>query len=137
MNAVVRKLFILLLAGISPLSAAPVFTTAGGAGTATDRFDVSQGARVITSSAQYSGFFGAGCCGESDARSAFGFLTAAYSGASGWVEPPNAIFRDGPGAGTTDYIEWQTPGPVNLTAFELRLQQDGDRKSTRLNSSHG
>ena len=105
--------------------AAPSYTTGSGGGVTNDVFDITAGVQVIASSQQYSGFFGAGCCGESDARAAFGFATGAYNGTSGWVEPPNVIFQDGPPTGTTDFIEWQTPAPVNLTAFQMRLQQDG------------
>jgi hypothetical protein len=111
--------------------AAPLFSTAGGEGEVNDLFDVAQGVQTIASSPQYSGFFGVGCCGQSDPRSVFGFTTPAYNGASGWVEPTHTIFQDGPGAGTVDFIEWQTAGPVNLTNIALRMQQDGVGNSTR------
>ena len=130
-SALAARMLVASLAVGSAAVAAPVFTTGGGGGVTTDVFDVAQGVRIIQSSRQYGGFFGAACCGESDARSAFGFTTAAYNGTSGWLEPPNVIFQDGPGAGTTDFIEWQTAGPVNLTSFALRLQQDGTTTASR------
>ncbi len=94
--------------------AAPVFSTNPSAGSSTDRFDVSQSALVIHSTNQHNG------AGNSDTRQIFGLPS---SGA--WVEPGNAIFADGPGAGYVDVVEWQTPGWINLSSFELRMAQDG------------
>src|SRR5687767_14368992 len=81
----------------APLRAAPVYSTDFGGGVTTDVFDISQGARVIHSTNQHNG------AGESDVRQIFGLPA---SGA--WVEPGNAIFADGPGAGFVDVVEWQT-----------------------------
>ena len=106
---------VILLASISAVSAAPVFQADPNTeGVTTDIWDLALGAQVIFSSPQL------GCCGNSDPRSAFGFATT-----SGWVEPTHALFADGPGGGTVDFIEWQTPQPVDLSAISLHLQDDG------------
>ncbi len=123
MNALRTVCAFFLLVHAAP--AAPSYNTGAGGGATNDAFDITAGVRVIASSQHYSGFYGAGCCGESDVRAAFGFATSAYNRTSGWVEPPNVIFQDGPPTGTTDFIEWQTPAPINLSAFQMRLQQDG------------
>ncbi len=94
--------------------AAPVFTTNGSGGSATDRFDISQGAAVIHSTNQHNG------AGASDVRQIFGLPSA-----GAWVEPGNAIFADGFGLGFVDTVDWQTPQPLDLTSMELRLSQDG------------
>ncbi|MBP7951092.1 MAG: CotH kinase family protein [Verrucomicrobiales bacterium] len=99
--------------------AAPTYGPGGGGGSATDLFDVSQGAQVIVSTPQYP------AAGMSDARLIFG-----QPGNGAWVEGTNAIFQDGT-AGFTDVVEWQTPGWVNLTGFELRMAQDGTGSAFR------
>ena len=111
------KMFVYLsgcLLGVGVLSAAPTFITSGGAGSTTDRFDLSQGARVIHSTNQHNG------AGESDVRQIFGLPN---SGA--WVEPGNAIFADGPGAGFVDTVDWQTPQALDVSSLQLRMSQDG------------
>ena len=118
-----RSLFtaLFLLSGAFHAPAAPILTTdtaPGNEGINTDIFDVAQGNQVIFSFPQYAGL------GDSDPRSAFGF-------ASSFVEPPHAIFVDGPPAGTVDFIEWQTPGWIDLNSFELHLQQDGANNPAR------
>ncbi|MDB6174472.1 MAG: hypothetical protein JWL59_3783 [Chthoniobacteraceae bacterium] len=107
------------------LHAAPVFTTdgPGGEGITTDIFDILQGNQVIFSTPQHNG------AGESDPRSAFG-------GISGFVETNHSLFSDGPGAGTVDFIEWQTPGWINLSSIDLHLQQDGAGNAVRGASSY-
>ena len=100
--------------------AAPVFSTDPGGAVTTDLFDVAQGALVIHSTNQHYG------AGNSDVRQMFGLPNA-----GAWVEPGNAIFADGPGAGFVDVVEWQTPGWVNLNSFALRMSQDGPGSSYR------
>ena len=109
-----------LLLCLAKLHAAPSYTTNFAGGVSTDLFDLAQGAQVIHSTNQHNG------AGNSDVRQIFGL-----PGSGAWVEPGNAIFADGPGAGYVDVVEWQTPGWINLTGFELRLSQDGPGNSFR------
>ena len=111
-----------LLATISAVSAAPVFQAdTNPEGVTTDLWDFALGAQVIFSTPQYNG--GAG---NSDPRSAFGFT-------GGFVEGgKHALFADGPGAGTVDFIEWQTPQAINLSGFSLHLQDDGSSARSAL-----
>ena len=80
-------------------------------GVTTDIWDLSQGSQVIFSSQQH------GCCGNSDPRAAFGFT-------SGFVEATHAIWQDS-APGVLDFVEWQTPQPVDLSAIALHLADDG------------
>ena len=92
--------------------AAPTFTLdANPEGVTTDLWDLAQGSQVIFSSPQHNG--------GSDPRSAFGFTTT-----SGWGEPMHALWQDGT-AGTTDFLEWQTLQPIDLSAIALHLADDG------------
>ncbi len=102
------------------LHAAPSYSTDFAGGSAGDRFDITQGALVIHSTNQHNG------AGNSDVRQIFGLPN---SGA--WVEPGHAIFSDGPGAGYVDVVEWQTPGWLNLSSFDLRMSQDGSGSAFR------
>ena len=109
-----------LLATISAVSAAPVFQADPNAeGVTTDLWDFALGAQVIFSTPQHNG------AGNSDPRSAFGFT-------SGFVEGTHALFADGPGAGTVDFIEWQTPQAINLSGISLHLQDDGSSNRSAL-----
>ena len=108
----------LLLPGC--LHAAPSYSTNFAGGVTTDIFDLAQGAQVIHSTNQHNG------AGNSDVRQIFGLPNA-----GAWVEPGNAIFADGPGAGFVDVVEWQTPRWINLAAFELRMSQDGPANALR------
>ena len=104
----------ILLASISAVSAAPVFQLDPNTeGVTTDLWDVALGAQVIFSTPQHNG------AGNSDPRSAFGF-----NNTNGWVEPTHALFADGPGGGSVDFFEWQTPQPVDLSAIALHLRDD-------------
>lgn len=100
--------------------AAPIFTTdtGGNEGVTTDIFDILQGNQVIFSTQQHNG------AGDSDPRSAFGFT-------SGFAENTHALFADGPGGGTVDFMEWQTPGWIDLSSFSLHLAQDGPGNPAR------
>ncbi len=101
------------LGGAFHVQAAPVFSLDPNTeGVFTDIFDVAQGSQVIFSTQQHAG------AGLSDPRSAFGF-------SSGFVEATHSLFADGPGAGTVDFFEWQTAGPVDLSSYALHLQDDG------------
>ena len=101
------------LAGAFHAQAAPVYSLDPNTeGVFTDIFDVAQGSQVIFSTQQHTG------AGLSDPRSAFGF-------SSGFAEASRSLFADGPGAGTVDFFEWQTAGPVDLSSYELHLQDDG------------
>ena len=111
-----------LLATISAASAAPVFQTdPNPEGVTTDLWDFALGAQVIFSTPQHNG------AGNSDPRSAFGF-----NNTSGWVEPTHALFADGPGAGTVDFIEWQTLQAIDLSAIALHFQDDGSANRSAL-----
>ena len=102
----------ILLASISTVSAAPVFQADPNAeGVGGDIWDLAQGSQVIFSSPQHNG------AGNSDPRSAFGF-------SSGFVEATHALWQDS-AAGVTDFLEWQTPTPIDLTAISLHLADDG------------
>ena len=103
-----------LLGSSGGVAAAPGYFTNGGGGTTADRFDNSQGARVIHSTNQHNG------AGNSDVRQIFGLPN---SGA--WVEPGTSIFMDGPGAGYVDTVDFQTPTAIDLSRIEIRLSQDG------------
>lgn len=76
-----------------------------------DLFDVSQGGLVTNASPQ------SPLGGGSDARSAIGF-------SSSFVAPTHAIFVNGGFAGQIDFVEFQTPTPIQLTGFELWLRDD-------------
>src|SRR5687768_16969486 len=89
--------------------AAPVFSSDAGGGVTTDLFDISQGARTITSSLVLP-------FGGEDLREAFGTF--------GGVEGGNVMFADGQPIGFTDFIEWQTATTVNLSSIQLRFSQD-------------
>ena len=102
------------------LHGAPAYSTDFAAGSAADRFDISQGSLVVHSTTQHNG------AGDSDVRQIFGLPA---SGA--WVEPGNAIFGDGPATGYVDVVDWQTPGWIQLSSFELRLSQDGPGSALR------
>ena len=111
----------IIFATISLASAAPVFQAdPNSEGVTTDAWDIALGARVIYSSPQL------GCCGGSDPRSAFGFTTT-----SGWVEPTHAIWQDG-SSGVTDFLEWQTPQPIDLSGISLHLADDGSANRSAL-----
>ncbi len=110
----------LLPALIHSVSAAPAYSTDFAGGSAADLFDISQGALVIHSTNQHN------AAGNSDVRQMFGLPN---SGA--WVEPGNAIFGDGPAAGFVDVVDWQTPGWINLSGFDLRISQDGPGSAFR------
>ena len=103
-----------LLGSVCAVVAAPGYFTNGGGGTTTDRFDVSQGARVIHGTNQYYGL------GNSDVRQMFGLASSGT-----WVEPGSAIFMDGPGTGYVDTVDFQTPTAIDLSRIEIRLAQDG------------
>jgi hypothetical protein len=78
-----------------------------------DLWDISQGAVVDSSSVilYWRDDYG------SDARNMFG-------GSYGEVEPGNTLFADNQPAGFTHFIEWHTPGIINLTGFNLVAVHD-------------
>lgn len=113
LGSVMKVLF--LFAWLLPVGVhgAPAYSTSIGTGSTVDQFDISQGALVIQSTAQHNG------AGTSDVRQIFGLPAN-----STWIEPGTALFDDGPDAGSMDVVEWQTPGWINLSSFELRMSQD-------------
>lgn len=88
--------------------------TGGGTGTGDDLFDRGAGVRVIAASAQQKAY-----SGRSDPRSIFGYWNPDS------LEPENAIFADGKPAGTVDFVDFETAGPVDLRSIALRLHQEG------------
>lgn len=119
MLALLRIAVILMVSAVMA-TAAPVYSTATTGGVTTDFFDLSQGTKVIWSSNQHNG------AGQSDVRQIFGLPSSGT-----WVEPGNAIFADGAGPGSVDYVEWQTADWIHLAGFELRMAQDGPGSAYR------
>ena len=103
------------------LLGAPEYSSGSGPGDTTDAFDLSRGTQVIRSTPQNTT-----CCGLSDPLAIWGGITG-----PAWTEPGRAIFADGPGPGFVDIVEWQTPEPIHLTEFSLRLEQNGPNSAER------
>ena len=74
-----------------------------------DLWDISQGTIVTGYSGQMSG--------NTDAIAMFG-------GTSGNWEPPNVLFEDGHSQPYIHWVEWSTPAPVTIGAFNLWATDD-------------
>lgn len=84
----------------------------------TDLWDINQGC-VVT------GAWTAGVYPGSDIRNMFG-------GEFGTIEVGNTVFPDAQifGPGSTAWVSWQTPTPVDLGRFILRVAADGNYPTT-------
>ena len=103
-------MFTRLLRQLTALCLFAVFHTAAAIlPSTTDLWDISQGSVITASSAINP---------ATDGRDMFG-------GTFSQAEPGDTVFADGQPDGFIHYVEWQTPGPVNVSSFNLFAAGDG------------
>ena len=116
-HSIVVAVALLLLPALPEATAAPSVSAIfaqNDDGVTTDLFDVAQGAVVTNSSALFPGFIAEGTFGSNAPQAVEGFRT---------------IFSDVQIA--TDFIDFQTATPINLSSYRFILGEDGNGSGNR------